>query len=187
MPDDQNTSQNTPIPDSNPATGSEPLNMPPEAPESPINADIPVSLKDDNQGVNSPENPNENTDIPAENPPVEPNPEPVNPEPVSVPASGEVGTGQIPVSDPLPVSTPLKPSQKDLWKRFLDKVQIGKRKKLEKIMMLFLKQSKITNDEVEKLLRVSDKTAERYLNALEKEGKIKRNGKIGHMVSYSRI
>ena len=96
-------------------------------------------------------------------------------------------TGQTPVSDPLPVSTSSKPSQRDLWKRFLDKVQIGKRKKLEKIMTLFLKQSKITNDEVEKFLRVSDKTAERYLDILEKENRIKQVGKTGHAVFYSKI
>ena len=32
-----------------------------------------------------------------------------------------------------------KLSQKDLWRRFLDKVGIGKRKKLDRIMSLFLK------------------------------------------------
>ncbi|OGJ10641.1 hypothetical protein A2456_01455 [Candidatus Nomurabacteria bacterium RIFOXYC2_FULL_36_19] len=62
-----------------------------------------------------------------------------------------------------------------------------KRKKLDLVMTLFLKKSKITNDEVEKFLHVSDATATRYLSILEKEGKIKQNGKTGHMVSYSRI
>ena len=72
---------------------------------------------------------------------------------------------------PIPESKPVvsKPSQKDLWRRFLDKVQIGKRKKLEKIMIMFSKNSKITNDEVEKFLHVSDATATRYLSILEKE------------------
>jgi len=54
-------------------------------------------------------------------------------------------------------------------------------------MTLFLKQSKITNDEVEKFLHVSDATASRYLSQLEKEGKIKQHGKTGAGVSYSRI
>lgn len=66
-------------------------------------------------------------------------------------------------------------------------IQFRKRKKLDKIMTLFLKQSKITNDEVEKFLHVSDATATRYLSQLEKEGKIKQNGKTGKGVLYSRI
>jgi len=62
-----------------------------------------------------------------------------------------------------------------------------KRKKLDLVMTLFLKKSKITNDEVEKFLHVSDATATRYLSILEKEGKIKQSGKTGKGVSYSRI
>ena len=54
-------------------------------------------------------------------------------------------------------------------------------------MIMFLKKSKITNDEVEKFLHVSDATATRYLSQLEKEGKIKQSGKTGKGVSYSRI
>jgi len=115
---------------------------------------------------------------------------PVSSEPAQ---TSEPRTAQIPVNEPLaskPSPDFAKDSldkQKDLWKKFLDKVQIGKRKKLEKIMTLFLKHSKITNDEVEKLLHVSDATATRYLSQLEKEGKIKQTGKTGHAVSYSRI
>ena len=124
----------------------------------------------------------------------------------------EPATAQTPVSEPLasepepfentqdkplksepertnsaPVFVPLKLPQKDLWKRFIDKVQFRKRKKLDRVMTLFLKKSKITNDEVEKFLHVSDATATRYLSQLEKEGKIKQNGKTGHSVFYSRI
>ncbi|MDO8550080.1 MAG: hypothetical protein Q7S39_08035 [Ignavibacteria bacterium] len=70
-----------------------------------------------------------------------------------------------------------------------------KRKKLDLVMTLFIKQSKngstsspqVTNDEVEKFLHVSDATATRYLSILEKEGKIKQNGKTGKGVSYSKI
>lgn len=66
-------------------------------------------------------------------------------------------------------------------------IQFRKRKKLDKVMSLFAKRTSITNDEVEKLLHVSDATATRYLSTLEKEGKIKMNGKTGKAVSYSRI
>jgi hypothetical protein len=66
-------------------------------------------------------------------------------------------------------------------------IQFRKRKKLDKVMTLFLKKQKITNDEVEKFLHVSDATATRYLNTLEKENKIKQNGKTGKSVFYSKI
>jgi len=62
------------------------------------------------------------------------------------------------------------------------------RKRLEKIMMLFESEKEITNDEVEKSIHVSDSTATRYLSRLEKEGKVRRNGKRrGKYVSYSKI
>jgi len=177
--------------------GSEPSNMPLEAPESPINTDIPVSLKDANEAINEPNAPSENEGITAG----EATAEPV---PANTQSSGEAksepvqatesSTAQIPVNEPLPVITPSPDfakattgKQKDLWKRFLDKVQIGKRKKLDKIMTLFSTKSQITNDEVEKFLHVSDATAERYLNILEKENKIRQVGKTGHAVSYIKI
>ena len=47
--------------------------------------------------------------------------------------------------------------------------------------------NKITNNEVEKLLHVSDATATRYLETLEKEGKIKQVGKTGKGVSYTKM
>lgn len=84
--------------------------------------------------------------------------------------------------------------QKELWKNFLAKVAFGKRKKLDKILSLFIKKQngstsspQVTNDEVEKLLHVSDATATRYLDILEKEGKIKQIGKTGRNVRYSKI
>jgi hypothetical protein len=66
-------------------------------------------------------------------------------------------------------------------------IQFRKRKKLDKVMTLFAKQTKITNDEVEKLMHVSDATATRYLNTLEKENKIKQTGKTGKSVFYTKI
>ena len=66
-------------------------------------------------------------------------------------------------------------------------IQEKKRKKLEKIIEALNTKGKITNDEVEKLLHVSDATATRYLSILEKEGKIKQEGRTGKSVSYSRI
>lgn len=66
-------------------------------------------------------------------------------------------------------------------------IQTRKKKKLEKILSLFAKRTSITNDEVEKLLHISDATATRYLTILKKEGKIKQEGRTGKGVSYSKI
>lgn len=46
---------------------------------------------------------------------------------------------------------------------------------------------KITNDDVQKLLKVSDATAERYLQELEQKGLLKQEGEIGHSVFYTKI
>jgi predicted HTH transcriptional regulator len=82
-------------------------------------------------------------------------------------------------------------STKNLARELLIKarnaIQSKKRKKLDKVMTLFAKQTKITNDEVEKFLHVSDATATRYLNILEKENRIKQSGKTGKYVFYSKI
>lgn len=63
-------------------------------------------------------------------------------------------------------------------------IQLRREKKLVKIMALFAKQTVVTNDEVEKLLHVSDATATRYLSELEKRGKLRQLGTTGRGVSY---
>ena len=191
-------------------TGSEQVIVPSEPLESPRNADIPVSLNNDNP---------ENTPILTENPEVSKS--------EVLPAEGgktegipelvktlETATAQIPGNEPLgepetksvsnsggmseakadpekiipiPVIIPSKNKVLELLNKAKFAIQSRKRKNLDKIMTLFLKKQKITNDEVEKFLHISDATAERYLNILEKENKIKQVGKTGKAVSYSRI
>ena len=112
-------------------------------------------------------------------------------EPVSVSNSG-VANEAKPESEPekiipVPVILPNKNKVLELLAKAKNAIQFRKRKKLDKIMTLFLKKSKITNDEVEKFLHISDATATRYLSQLKKEGKIKQVGKTGKAVSYSRI
>ena len=110
-----------------------------------------------------------------------------SPEPVSEPVEApEPQTAQIPVNEPLE-RKPKSSFARELLITARNAIQFRKRKKLDKVMSLFLQQSKITNDEVEKFLHVSDATATRYLSQLEKEGKIKQSGKTGKGVSYSRI
>src|SRR3989338_2591604 len=198
MPDNQNPTQN-PISEENPSpqspqeptepapentAHSELLTVPPEALEAPKTSVDAIPVNNDNTAQNEPEATSPESESSSEIPENQGS------------SSSKPETAQIPVFEPLaettpkevsPVSSKPKLSQKDLWRRFLDKVSIGKRKKLDKIMALFLQQSKITNDEVEKFLHVSDATATRYLSILEKEGKIKQNGKTGKGVSYSRI
>lgn len=209
MPDDENSTQNQnseknsiPTSPQEPmvdisinTTGSEPSNMPLEAPESPKNADIPVSLNNDN-----PQNEPISTPSPEEAKPEELPAEGGKTEEIYEPVqTSETRTAQIPVNEPLaPEPEPLKTEPqtfsqpktslaRELLIKARNAIQFRKRKKLDRVMTLFLKKSKITNDEVREFLHVSDATATRYLSILENEGRIKQNGKTGHMVSYSRI
>ena len=56
----------------------------------------------------------------------------------------------------------------------------------DKILKLFDNKTEITNDDVQKLLGVSDATATNYLNELEQEGRITQIGKEGRGVKYTR-
>jgi hypothetical protein len=203
MPDDQNITQN-PTPEENSippspqepteptpenTAHSEPSTMPSEATESPRNSDNAIPVNNDNPAQNEPE---------AIRPESGEAPEMPENEVSSEPRTSQ--TAQTPVNEPLENETktsneqakPVRENSKSSLARQLlisarNAIQFRKRKKLDRVMSLFLKQSKITNDEVEKFLHVSDATATRYLTQLEKENKIKQVGKTGKGVSYSRI
>ncbi len=66
------------------------------------------------------------------------------------------------------------------------KIQERKRKKLDKILLLFETKSQITNSDIQKLLRVSRATAKRYMDILEKENKVDQIGSVGKGVFYSK-
>ena len=55
----------------------------------------------------------------------------------------------------------------------------------QKIFAFAQAHGKIQNNDVEKLAGVSNATAERYLNELEREGKLVQHGTIGQSVFYS--
>lgn len=116
--------------------------------------------------------------IPASEP-LPPEPEPIAPTPAPEPPQA----ANVPVA-PAPATTHVA---RDLLVKARATIQDRKRKKLEKILEALTVKGKITNDEVEKLLHVSDATATRYLSALEKEGKIQQVGKTGKAVEYTRI
>jgi len=79
----------------------------------------------------------------------------------------------------------LKRSSKDL-SGLIEKQAKEKEEHFQKIKDFILDKEKITNNDIEKLLGVSDATAERYLNELEKDGTIKQVGKTGKSVFYSK-
>ena len=64
--------------------------------------------------------------------------------------------------------------------------QNAKAEAKEKILKLFDNKAEITNDDVQKLLAVSDATVTNYLNELEQEGHITQIGKEGRGVKYTR-
>lgn len=64
--------------------------------------------------------------------------------------------------------------------------QDAKAKAKDKILKLFDNKTEITNDDIQKLLAVSDATATNYLEELEGEGHITQIGKEGRGVKYTR-
>ena len=60
-----------------------------------------------------------------------------------------------------------------------------KQENKDKVLAFARKNGKVKNNDVEKMLGVSDATAERYLDELEKEGKIEQHGTIGQNVFYT--
>ncbi|MFZ2500954.1 MAG: hypothetical protein WAW90_03170 [Minisyncoccia bacterium] len=149
----------------------------------------------------APESPSPTVETPAHEP--TPATAEVIPVPATAPAYGEAtpGTQDKPTPTPLPKaseghseppsSAASTPAPAHPIRDFLTGARIAtqdrKRKKRDKIMLALVTKNKVTNDEVEKLLHVSDATATRYLSALEKEGKIKQVGKAGHCVVYQKI
>lgn len=125
------------------------------------------------------------------NSPVEPMPEPapeaVAPPPQSKAAEPTPRTQGVAASTPSAASGKTPEQDRELLKIARAKIQTKKNEKLEKIMTLFEKKEKITNNDVEKLLHCSDATARRYLNELIKQGKLKRIGKTGKAVTYTKL
>jgi predicted HTH transcriptional regulator len=58
---------------------------------------------------------------------------------------------------------------------------------LDKILAGFSVDDEITNDKVQAMLGVSDTTVGRYLDELEKMGKLQQVGKTGKYVTYKKI
>ena len=68
---------------------------------------------------------------------------------------------------------------------FMPQQSKNKQKNKKKILEFLRENGEIKNSDIEKLLSVSNSTAERYLNELKKEGAILQNGKTGRNVFYT--
>jgi predicted HTH transcriptional regulator len=62
-----------------------------------------------------------------------------------------------------------------------------KQEHLQKILDFMQGKDKVTNNDIQSLLGVSDKTAERYFNELEAQGVVKQVGEAGKGVYYVKI
>lgn len=68
---------------------------------------------------------------------------------------------------------------------FIAKQMEQKADNKRKILAFVQEHGKIQNNDVEKLAGVSNATAERYLDELEKEGELTQHGEIGQSVFYT--
>jgi len=57
----------------------------------------------------------------------------------------------------------------------------------QKVIEFITGRDEVVNDDIEKFLGVSNATAERYLNELEQEGRLKQVGKVGRSVKYKAL
>ena len=187
-PDPAVITPNEPIPAPETAQAelvSDPTPTPPETPTPQLPADeaLPESTPEMETPTPSP------IPVPDANEPEEPALTPpqtqqgmVQPEPTPTPASAPES---VPAQTP-PTATPPRNILMLLLTKARLVTQLRKQKKLLKIMTLFAKKKSITNDDVEKLLHVSDATALRYLAQLKKENKIAQIGKTGQGVIYTK-
>ena len=106
-------------------------------------------------------------------------------EPVTTVTDQTIPVQSVPASAPLTplVPQPQSPTQQDqtgfiraLLAKANAKLHSNRQKKLDILMLMAQKKRIITNDDVQKLLRVSDATATRYLVKLVQQGHLARAG-----------
>ena len=99
---------------------------------------------------------------------VEPSIAPQEPQPLPSPAISPLPRQ--------PAVSQVEPSLQSLFAKGLNAIRFRKKAKLEKIMKFAQEKRSITNDQAQKLLRVSDATATRYLSELVRQTRLKRTG-----------
>ena len=91
----------------------------------------------------------------------------------TTPAPSEPLPDPLVAPAPVILPQPVVADRRSLLRKALEKIQFRKRAKLEKIIKFAQEKGSITNDQVEKLLHVSDATAGRYLKALVQQNRLK--------------
>lgn len=87
--------------------------------------------------------------------------------------TGEASPPPPSAPEPATIATPpVEPSIKSRLSQAFEALKFRKRARLDKILRLAAKKGRIKNDDVEKLLHVSDSTAARYLKQLVLEAKL---------------
>ena len=169
-PEDAESSETTEIPNSaisDQPDGSKPSDLPPEAPESSINAPSNVPVEDQNQGLKQ-----------SESKSVEPSKEPEMTE------SSPVTPAQpapAPQTSAAPQSQSLAQQDqvgfiRSLLAKAQAKIQSNKQKKLDKIIQFAQKKKIVANEDIQLLLHVSSATATRYLVKLVEQSRLARVG-----------
>ena len=74
--------------------------------------------------------------------------------------------------------------RKTSGRKLIEKQAKEKEENKKRISEFFEKKKEVANDDIEKLLGVSDATVTRYLEELEQEGKIRQVGDIGRGIHY---
>ena len=176
-------------PDSGQTTGSEPTDIPPIAPESPIDASSPITVESPNGGVNQPESSVPEEPISAQSEPQAPvddqsisaTDEPPISEPVQpTPMQSATVSASTPPTPSIPQTQPSQQDQRGFIHSLLvkaqAKIQSNKQKKLDKIVQLAQNKKIIANEDVQKILHISSATATRYLVKLVEKGHLIRVG-----------
>ena len=154
----------TPVePESSQPNGYTPIDLPSDAPESPISVPAPIPVESQNGGINQPESEVPEASI-------------LESVQASAPASA-------PALQTSPTPQPQSPAQQDqtgfiraLLAKAQAKIQSNKQKKLDKIIQYAQKKKIIANEDIHKLLHVSSATATRYLVKLVQQGRLARIG-----------
>jgi hypothetical protein len=143
----------------------------------------PVPLKSDNSGNEALGGGGERSEPPFMSPPISSSiPSSVSSPipPVSSTQTEIPPTPQNTSDSVSPTSVQSKTNLKSLFQKLKEKLSFRTEKRLTKIVELAKQKKTITNDEVEKLLHVSDASASNYLNKLVKRGQLQVSGPKNH-------